>query len=329
LWTTLFLLHFYNYLQAGSRKYIWYALAFFTLAVLTKGITVFLFLPALLMYLLARRRLWALLRQPHFYYAALASVGAIAAFYLGREAASPGYLKAVAENELWGRYLQVIESHQGPWYFYLQKLWESEFRPWVGFLPLALWLAFRDEDPGRKPLWGFLLWHAIGFILLLSFSETKIVWYAAPVFPLLAMAVGGSLGVLAMRAALPRLAPWLLVFGILTMPYAGRVEDSYQIRDFLYNWESRQYAGMMKDLTHWPVYTVTVMGYNAHIDFYAKKYRIKGQDISVKSPHAVAPGEFVVICEEEPRRVLRERMRLEAMYERKGCGIYQVFAYER
>lgn len=324
LWSLLFLAQFFEFLQTGARRQVWYALLFFTLAVLTKGIVVFLFLPAVFLYLALRRQLGFVLRQPHFYYAAFASVAAIAAYYLGREWASPGYLKAVAENELWGRYMETIESHKGPWYLYFKKLWEQDFSPWAGFLPVAVWYAFRDPNPVKRHWQQFLLIAGIGFLLILSFSETKILWYAAPVFPLLSMAIGGSLGSLAGRLQTSALLKSLLLFAILVTPYVRQIEQSYVPKDRLWAWEDRQYASMMKDLGHWPGYTIVLEGYNAHVHFYRKLALEKGQVVVVKRPEYTSEGEFVLICKEKERSMTQERWALDELYIRGACGLYRL-----
>ena len=200
LCSTLFLFQFFGGMMeedaARKRRRLWLAMGFFALGVLTKGIVIFLFSPGLLVFLAASRKPRALLREPHFYYATLAAAGVVALWYLGREWAQPSYLEAVVQNELGGRFLAVTEGHKGPWYFYLQNLWKSEFLPWIGLIPLAVWFAFRDPSAMRRPLWGFLLIQSGFFLLILSLAKTKLNWYAIPVFPLLSLAAGGSLGLL-------------------------------------------------------------------------------------------------------------------------------------
>lgn len=326
LWSTLFLLQFFLLLHSAEAREqtrrIWLAMAFFTLGVLTKGIVIFLFLPGLFLYTLLSRNLLPLLRQRQFYFSLLASVATVAIYYLEREWALPGYLAAVMENELGGRFLNVIESHEGPWYFYLLNLATDQFWPWFSLLPLAIAMVFADPEKARRPLWGFALLNALAFILILSLAQTKLFWYSVPALPLLAIAVGGSIGALLEKKHSPLLTA-LLMAGLFIAPYAIQIRQSYQLKDTYYGWEQRQYGPFMKDLRDWPGYTVVLTDYNAHILFYAQAYKAKGQDIHLLYPHELTPGDTVMICEDRARQAVLDRWSLEKeLTVRKECGMY-------
>jgi hypothetical protein len=60
------------------------------------------------------------LKNKHVYIGFLIPVTVCFVYYYSRELVNPGYLKAVFENELGGRYLNVIEEHKASfWYYYL------------------------------------------------------------------------------------------------------------------------------------------------------------------------------------------------------------------
>jgi len=332
LWSTLFLFQFSHWIReenpARRKKHLWLAMGFFALGVLTKGIVIFVFLPGLLIFLAWTRKIGPLLRQPHFYYSVLAAIAVVAAWYLGREWALPGYLEAVVQNELGGRFLNVIENHEGPWYFYFQNLWKAEFLPWIGFIPLAVWFCFRDPDASLRPLWSFSLAQAFFFLLIISFAQTKLNWYAVPVFPLLGLAVGGTLGRLldqVKNGDRPvRLLKGLALLGLFLIPFAQQVRQSYQFRDESYGWEQRQYGGYMKEIKDWPRYTVVQSRYNAHISFYVKKYNAEGRNVRLRYPHDLMPGDTILLCEEKVRKAVLDRWALEGLHARKNCGLYLV-----
>ncbi|MBK7406672.1 MAG: glycosyltransferase family 39 protein [Saprospirales bacterium] len=332
LWSTLFLIQLFYFIRATAadkqRRRLWLAMLFFTLGVLTKGIVIFLFLPGLLLFLLASRNLLPLLRQSHFYFSVLASIGIVAAYYLGREWAGPGYLEAVLQNELGGRFLNVVEGHHGPWYFYFKNMWEGEFWPWIGFVPLAIWYSFRDPEKSRRMQWAFFLWNALSFLLILSVAQTKLFWYIIPVYPLLALATGGVLGVIVDRIEDSSTPAWLLkgllLFGLFTIPFVQQILQSYHTRDNLYGWEQRQYADFMKEVKDWPSYVAVETNYNSHLAFYAKVYREKGQDITRKYPHELTPGDTILMCEDRARRAVDDRWATEPLHTWKNCGLYRV-----
>jgi 4-amino-4-deoxy-L-arabinose transferase-like glycosyltransferase len=328
LFSTLFLLFILRFTQTRSRQAIWLAMACFTLGVLTKGIVIFLFLPGLFLFLLLSRNLLPILRQPHFYFSLLASLALIAAYYLGREWASPGYLEAVMQNELGGRFLEVVEFHSEPWYFYFELLGKETFLPWVAFLPLTFAAAFLDPEKDRRPVWHFFWWNALVFLLILSFSQTKLYWYAVPAYPLLAIAVGAPIGLfLQQYFSPPRHAKVLrnaLLISLFLVPYTQQVERSYIFKDTFYGWEQRQYANFMKEVRDWPGYTVVQTDYNAHSAFYVKAFQAQGQDLALKYPHELTPGDTILLCEEKIRGNVHERWAIEELTRRGHCGLYRV-----
>jgi 4-amino-4-deoxy-L-arabinose transferase-like glycosyltransferase len=88
-----------------------------------------------------------------------------------------------------GRALDAYDSHGRPFYFYLATLW-AKFLPASILLPFAVGAAWkgRAETRGRAPL--YLLFVALGGLLLLSLSRAKDNVYLLPIYPALAVLVG-------------------------------------------------------------------------------------------------------------------------------------------
>jgi 4-amino-4-deoxy-L-arabinose transferase-like glycosyltransferase len=115
-----------------------------------------------------------------------------APWYFAMEAAHPGYLHYYfVERHLQG-YLTATQRHAGrPWWYYLPILIGGAL-PWAGYLAGALRALLPDSGhPAvtrgrRRVLWG---WLAVG-LLFLSLGESKLVTYALPLFPILALIVG-------------------------------------------------------------------------------------------------------------------------------------------
>jgi 4-amino-4-deoxy-L-arabinose transferase-like glycosyltransferase len=114
------------------------------------------------------------------------------------------------------RYMGVVSSHGGPLWFYLPVVLVGFF-PWSGFLPRAVWRAWRAGRADRLPL--ICLSWAGGLFLFFSLAGTKLPSYLFPAVPALALLVGHDLArALApadgMAARPPRrlagLAPWLI-----------------------------------------------------------------------------------------------------------------------
>lgn len=93
-----------------------------------------------------------------------------------------------------GRYMGVISSHSGPWFYYFIVMLIGFF-PWISFLPAAILaqipkrLATLRSVQGQRgqtasAQFGFflLIWFAVVF-LFFSFARTKLPNYVAPLFP--------------------------------------------------------------------------------------------------------------------------------------------------
>jgi 4-amino-4-deoxy-L-arabinose transferase-like glycosyltransferase len=128
---------------------------------------------------------------------ALTGAGVVAAivaapWYFAMEAAHPGYLHYYfVERHLQG-YLTATQRHAGrPWWYYAPILVGGAL-PWTAYLGGAAVGAVASARAGRQLmsirliLWG---WFAIGLVFL-SLGESKLVTYALPLFPILALVIG-------------------------------------------------------------------------------------------------------------------------------------------
>ena len=194
---TAYSLQFFRVLHRRRPRPAEVLLAFMLVAgaVLTKGVAG---LPAgagLVLYLLVQRRIWRPLQSWAYPLCALAATALVAAFYLARERAAPGYLHAVAINEL-GRYGAEIGGHHNPvWYYVLLVFGAFGFS--IGVFALPLLAQVRHLGGRRRAGMVFALCMAFGILLAFSAGKTKIRWYAAPCYPFLA--IGCAIGLESVR----------------------------------------------------------------------------------------------------------------------------------
>jgi 4-amino-4-deoxy-L-arabinose transferase-like glycosyltransferase len=115
-----------------------------------------------------------------------AGVAAIVAapWYIAMERAHAGYLHYYfVERHLQG-YLTATQRHAGrPWWYYVPIVIGGAL-PWTAYLAGAASSA--RANPLRLVVWG---WFAIGLVFL-SIGESKLVTYALPLFPALAIIIG-------------------------------------------------------------------------------------------------------------------------------------------
>ncbi|MNS66540.1 Dolichyl-phosphate-mannose-protein mannosyltransferase [compost metagenome] len=187
LWTTIGGLSLWKYSEAGKLSSLYTASIAFALAVFTKGVAGLMFIPAICIYLCMTQQLFPLLQSRHFYFAAALFLLIALLPYLMREHFNPGYLHAVMDNELGGRFLEVKENNGGPWYYYLNLLAGRDYIFWFVFIPVGIWLGIKEryKVSGRLAIYSGLM--GFFFLITISISRTKLSWYDAPVYPYLAI----------------------------------------------------------------------------------------------------------------------------------------------
>ena len=180
-----------NTADVQQGRWLAIAAAALTLAVLTKGIAALFVLPGLLLYLLVKRRLIWAMRDVRLWLAGLIGLMVSAGYYLGREALDPGYLRAVWQNELGGRYLSTLEDNSNRAFYYILVLLLA-FKPGFLLTPL-LFRPLLGEDQRRRDVVLVSILAAASLLIVITFARTKLYWYAAPLVPLLSLAVGIAL----------------------------------------------------------------------------------------------------------------------------------------
>jgi 4-amino-4-deoxy-L-arabinose transferase-like glycosyltransferase len=175
-----------GYLENPSRKKSLAIMALcFTAALLTKGIAAAMWLPVwFAMGVAIKPRI-----IPDYKRTAvllLIPVAGVLCYYGFHEWLTPGYLHAVAENEFSGRYLRPNEGHNTGWFYYADVLWSQYF---MGFIILMAIAAFIVKKDASKQAYFRILTGTLVFLIIISFSATRIYWYAAPLIPLMAILV--------------------------------------------------------------------------------------------------------------------------------------------
>ena len=208
-------LYFYEYTNTERRTSIWGLCFWFLAALLTKNILAGVVVPAWVLFALISGKIPTLLKDQRLYAAALGVLGVYAAVLAGFEMAYPGFFDRMWNYELMGRYTEVIEGHTGPWYYYIDLLFKDD----TLFMWLAIMAAFcavlgygirMGWSSLKFQKWGvggrvFIFVFLVGavYLAVVSQSQTKLPWYHAPLFPMMAV-----LAVLGLRAILGFMGVW-------------------------------------------------------------------------------------------------------------------------
>ncbi len=187
-----FLFHFYFYLKDYNKINLIIAFICFALALLTKGVAAFFYLPGLFIFGLFSGKLLPTIRTLDFWkYLSIPVIIALC-YYIIREKVTPGYLKLVWDNELFGRYMVVNEDNSGSGTSYIDYLKGYRFGITLLIisglsLPLSLYLKKNVK------VVLFLFSVLIFFMLTISVSKTKLYWYVIPAYPLFSILVAVTL----------------------------------------------------------------------------------------------------------------------------------------
>jgi len=186
LLTTVFLLYGYLYLREGKGKYIFISALALTLAGFTKGVAPLMFLPAVCIYFGYRAALKKVFTSPAFYAGVGVFILVLPGYYLLREQLTPGYIELLYKNEWGGRFLDTIEGHHHPGYFYIKKFIEWDIL-WLflAMLSVPFFPIYKTKETSQLVL--YLATTTCGYTIVISAAGTKLDWYSMPVYPLLAI----------------------------------------------------------------------------------------------------------------------------------------------
>ncbi len=186
LFNTTYILCFWLYIQNnGQKKYLLLFFIFLTLAALTKDIAGFVSLPVLIVYAFVKKQVLPILKEKYFWAGFLIFIVFFGGFLVTREIMAPGYLKAMWQNDVFGRYTQALEHSSSSPLFYFSRFYKHTFKYLFIFIPFAFLLNIFNKEKQARDL-NYFAFGVFAFIfLVLAFSKTKLYWYAYPAVPML------------------------------------------------------------------------------------------------------------------------------------------------
>lgn len=184
LFSLSFAFGFYDFLQSKHTKSLVISCFFLTLAILTKGIAAFFFIPGIFLFLILDKKLKEVMLSVVFWKAIIIPLFFGVGYYFLRELLTPGYIQQIWVNEIAGRYTQVENQGNVNQLDYYFKLLRSSFGFKVLLLAvISIPLSFRSNK-----YWSFVLYLTVltlTFLCIVSASKTRLFWYIAPIVPLI------------------------------------------------------------------------------------------------------------------------------------------------
>jgi 4-amino-4-deoxy-L-arabinose transferase-like glycosyltransferase len=295
LFTTLSGLFFFAYCETKKYQHLYYFFLFMTLAVLTKSITGLMFLPAIFIYSIIRKQFIPLLKNKHFYIGLFSFMLLVIGYYLLRESYYDGYIAAVQQNELGGRFLDVIENHKHGFWFYYNNFIDFQLTSWYLLVPcgLVIGLVIKDKKIKRITLFSVLM---IGtFFLIISLAQTKLKWYDVPLYPFLAIIIAVFINYVFQflknvdwrnKMLSANVIPYLFLFLICITPYQNILDKTYHPKEVYWDKDFYEISYYLKDAVKGEYdlndQYLLYDGYNAHNLFYLNILNDQGVNVSVK-----------------------------------------------
>ncbi|MFK8037245.1 MAG: ArnT family glycosyltransferase [Crocinitomicaceae bacterium] len=189
---TLFLvltnLSFVLFILKDNKKQILLFFVFISLAFATKLYAAFLFIPGYLFILIHQKLLKKFIVNKYFAFGSLLFIILNGFLLYVRNAESSGaYFREILLKDA-GRLINVVEYHSEKFFFYIENLFVSNFSFWAVFLVLGVVsIAFMVGDEVQKKIMFILLVISLSYLIIISCSVTKLVWYDMPLFPYLSI----------------------------------------------------------------------------------------------------------------------------------------------
>jgi 4-amino-4-deoxy-L-arabinose transferase-like glycosyltransferase len=325
----------YLYLTDQNRKWLIYFWVFLTFATLTKGIAGLLLVPGIAAFILIRKKLKEIITTKQFYIGLGIFLLLVGGYYLLREQYNPGYLKAVTENELGGRYLAPLEGNGWPFDFYWNTI-KNRFYPfWKWFVfPAFIGVGLLGSYKA-KSITTFNLLVIIPYFLVISAAKTKLEWYPLPIYPFLALQIALLLQLVwqKLQEKIPASFRIFFVIAILmilfTKPVYNIAQQIFFFKEQPWDIEPHAQGAFInkairekKDLNN---YVFFYEGYSGHLQFYMNKLQHEGVNTRLQSaPEGLQAGMLVVVNQAAAAKKLSTLYRIQKVNEQSGCTIYLI-----
>ncbi|MFN8416965.1 MAG: glycosyltransferase family 39 protein [Cytophagaceae bacterium] len=321
---------YFFYIYTENQKNIFYYLFFLILgvAVLTKSIVGLMFLPGILLYSIYSNMFIVLAKNKHTYIGLGLFFLIAGSYYITREHLNPGYLAAVQENEVGGRFNNTIESHSGSFLFYIKLLLQEQITPWYLMALAGLVLGIFSPEKTIQKSTMFISLVFVTFLLTISLAQTKLTWYSGPLYPLVAFLTGIFLYHLLqffksntfIGSYIKEPILYCTVFIILLLtPYKDITIKSFNHEE--HPWGKDDYhtsfvlQQALKNKIDISNTKIVYDNYKAHLLIYVDILNDRNQNISFANINDLKSGDKVLIEEGDPYEKLKKAYSFQYLYQ--------------
>ncbi|GAB5540129.1 MAG: hypothetical protein Salg2KO_22320 [Salibacteraceae bacterium] len=252
--------------------------------------------------------------------------GSVVLYVFYREKAQPGYITMFFKSNV-GRYTNSVGHNHGVEYF-LKNLLDGRYQWWMVLSVIGMIASFFIEDKS-KSLVLFASLCAIVYMLVISFSKSKLVWYDMPFYPF--AAISASHGISILTSGLTSKKRMALLVAIFLFP-------SYQM--FLHAQANRLNLGEMKFESQ-EIYLhkafqsgrdlndliVIHDHFKGSLVYYKHKYAAKGQTLDLRNNISdIKAGDKVLVKSQEHKDRMWQEFETEKLDEYRTAELYHIVA---
>lgn len=331
LFSTAACLFFYSFCETKQTKYLYWFFTVLTLGVYTKGVTIMMFAPALLIYAIFAVPLRFFLKNKHFYIGFISFLILSLGFYFLRESQNPGYLEVVAQNELGGRFLTDQLKSENDFWFYYDHFITDHLGDRYLLVPCGLFIGLFSKDPRTRRFSSFIGLISLTFFLIISISKTKYTWYDSPILPWFAIFVALAVELFfrliketpVFTKTLKRnVMPYLFLFLIFISPYrevwSRTYSPSENPRDESYYYIGAYLKDAIRGKVHMHNKYIVYEDYNAPLLFYVEILKQQKVKTGFKWFEDVKKGDVILVSWDPTREKIKNTFKCVEIHERQS-----------
>jgi hypothetical protein len=247
-------------------------------------------------------------------------------YYVLRNMLTPGYIDAVINFEIGGRMdrQEFLNPEYRPfYYFYKAMVTDERLTTWVFLLPAAIINILISPKGSLKKLGLFFVFVLVGVSLSLALSDTKMYWYDAPLYPLIAGVIGISFGLLLSYFQTKGIVLFLSIF---CWPYSMVLVNNM---DTTNRSHFPEFLKWRRQTNPDSLYIINA-DVNFPLHFYAKRDEMKGYYTKLVHPDdGVLQIGSLIITEKYAREVdVNKKFILDTLNSYEECHFYKIVGFK-
>ncbi|MCL2245546.1 MAG: glycosyltransferase family 39 protein [Lentimicrobiaceae bacterium] len=322
---------FFSFLETSKNKYLYFFFLSLTLAFLTKSSAALMILPGLFIYVFIKKKIVILLKNRHLYIGLLGFVILGTGYFLLREIYNPGYIDMAWKNDFGGRFLDTLGQHKkGFWFYVIHR-----FNIWLLLIPFGIFTGLLNKDQRIKNLTLFTTITAVTFFLVISSAQTKLPWYALPLYPFISILAGVFIYYIFSFIKENRklagyfkynIVPYVFVCVVFFAPYVLIFNKTYKPKEDVEDFYRTSYylRDLLNGKRQGDNFTILYDEYSAPVLFYVNLLNENGKNITLRNSTFVKIGETVLTIQNQMKEFVEKNYDFNIVEQYENIVVYEI-----